>query len=574
MHVVLHMTKIITMIQRILFKIFILILILFGALQSYAQLDTIKFAKPLNIDLLLTGNFAEPRGAHFHSGLDFRTYGEGKALMSIADGYVSRINISPWGYGKAVYINHPNGYTSVYGHISRFEEPLASYVKKLQYQIESFSVDTILPENLLQITQGQIFAYSGNTGHSAGPHLHFELRESNTEKPVNTLNSVYKIKDNISPTILSIVVYASETELKRIVADKRISGTPPKYNAGLISVNIANNEQISFGLEYVDRMNNTHNKFGVKQLKMWVNDTLYYHSCIEKIDFAKQAQKNSFFDYYYYLNFSRNIHRCFIEPNNDLEHYMSIQNRGWVNVKSDTKYDVKIEVIDYNDNSSIVEFELFVEKNEHEKTNGFLRWDTDNFLLTENARLEINTGSFFDNETLQFFKSGEAKFSGKYTVEPYFIALKSGVEISIAINEAAEKYYDKLFIACERKGRVHYLKARHNYDYLTANAKVLGTYYVAADTTPPKLTSINLSNGSNMSGISEIKLKMTDDLSGIANFNGYINDKWVLFSYEPKNQIASYRFDEFFPEGGSYKLKFIAEDDCGNMSVLERNFTR
>jgi murein DD-endopeptidase MepM/ murein hydrolase activator NlpD len=568
------MINLLTMIKRILFKYIMFIAAFIIAVDTYAQLDTIDFAAPLDIDLVLTGNFAEPRSVHFHSGLDFRTYGEGKAVQSIYDGYISRINISPWGYGKAVYITHKNGYTSVYAHLNRFEEPFATFVNDLQYQVKSYSIDTVLPENLLMIKKGQTFAYSGNTGHSLGPHLHFEIRETESEKPVNALSSVYKIRDDISPEISALLVYSNNSGIKNVIADKKTTGSGSKYSAGKIEVQLYRNEQLAFGLEYVDKMNNTYNKFGIQQLKLWVNDTLYYHSFIDKIDFSKQAQKNSFFDFSYYFKYSRHIHRCFWEPNNDLDYYKSILNRGWIEPIINNNYKIKIEIADYNKNISVLEFDVIVNVVNDDKQQEYVEWNKDHLFLAENARIEIESGSFFDNEIINFYKSGESEFSHKYNFEPFDIALKNEINISILVNDKCQKYLDNLFIACERNGKLHYLDAVNNYGYLSAQTKILGTYYVAADTTPPKITSINLSNGGNMTGVRAIKIKITDDLSGISEYNGYINGNWVMFSYEPKDQLVTYVFDENLVESTEYNLKFIVKDRSGNTSLLERSFTK
>ena len=556
-------------------RFFILISIVLGSLTLNAQVDTLKLVPPLDIGLVLTGNFAEPRSAHFHSGIDFKTYTEGKSLHAVADGYISRINISPWGYGKAIYITHNNGFTSVYGHMSTFTDALKSFVFDLQYQLNSYAIDTLLPEGLFMVKQGEIFGYSGNTGFSAGPHLHFELRETSSEHPVNTLNSVYQLTDNIKPQMSSVVVYVKDIAQNRVYLEKKLTGGAGIYSGGTISVNLLSNEALSFGLEYVDAMNNTSNKFGVKELKMFVNNHLYYQSLIEELDFDKQKQKNSFFDFAYYLNNSRHVHKCFIDPNNDLDFYVADINRGWFLSDSSGIFPVKIEIVDFNGNVSSLNFNIDVSITDlRPEISEYLKWDSNYLLLTKNARMELDSGCMFSNDLIDFSYVGESKFSSKYIASPCDIPLKKPVRVFLLANDKAAKYEDKLFIACVRNKRLHYIDAVEEYGYYCATTRVLGTYYIEADTIPPKITSINLSEGGNMSGTNAINLKISDDLSGISQFNGYINDTWVLFSYEPKTQIVSYSFDEKLPKDEKLKLKFIVSDRVGNTSAFERTFIR
>ena len=539
-----------------------------------AQLDTLDLAQPLNFEMVLTGNFAEPRSVHFHSGIDIRTYGEGKALHSVDDAYVSRINISPWGYGRGIYLTHSNGYTSVYGHMSRYAEPLATYINNLQYALQSYAIDTVLPKDLFVLKKGEVFGYSGNTGQSAGPHLHFELRDNKTEHPVNVLNTVYKVKDNLPPEIKSLIVYSHGSGKTYVLADKKVKGSSGKYSLADILIDLPQNEYLGFGVEYVDKMNNTYNKFGIQELKLWVNDSLYYHSYISELDFKKQKQKNSFFDFAYYLNHKRNVHKCFIEPNNDLEVYLAEINNAWYNPLGETKIVVKAELVDFNGNISVLNFNIQPNLTDNKKQCDYLHWDKSYVLLAGNARVEIDSSCLFDDVPLDFKFVDEGKLSSVYMLEPVDIALKYPVKISLRIDENANVDRDKMFIACVRKGRLRFLYAKEEYDYLTVYTRVLGKYYIASDTTPPKITSVNLSNGGNMTGVKSIKIKMSDNLSGIAEYNGYIDDTWVLFKYEPKTSIVSYKFDKHMPIGSSHTLRFVVTDRLGNTSSLERTFTR
>jgi hypothetical protein len=386
---------------------------------------------------------------------------------------------------------------------------------------------------------------------------------------------VYQITDNIKPQMSSIVVYVKDIAQTHVYTEKKLTGSAGTYSGGTIRVNLFANEALSFGLEYVDMMNNTSNKFGVKELKMFINNHLYYHSLIDELDFEKQKQKNSFFDFAYYLNNSRHIHKCFIDPNNDLDYYLTDINKGWFLSDSSGLFPVKIEIIDFNGNVSCLNFNVDVSLSDSKSDVAkYLKWDKDYLLLAKNARMEIDSGCLFSNDFITFHNVGESKFSSKYTATPYDIPLKNPIRVYILANDEAAKYKDKLFIACVRNKRLQYMDAVEEYGYYYTSTSILGTYYIAVDTTPPKITSVNLSEGGNMSGVESIKLKISDDLSGINQFNGYINNVWVLFSYEPKTQILSYTFDEKISKEQKLTLKLIVSDRIGNTSVFERTFLR
>ena len=145
------------------------------------------FQSPLEIPLILSGTFAELRSNHFHSGLDIKTQQQsGLKVMAAASGFVSRIKVSHFGYGKALYITHPNGYTTVYAHLQNFNPEIDAYIKHRQYKNESYEIELFPKAGELLVNNGDIVAYSGNTGGSGGPHLHFEIRNKQ-EHPMNPM---------------------------------------------------------------------------------------------------------------------------------------------------------------------------------------------------------------------------------------------------------------------------------------------------------------------------------------------------------------------------------------------------
>ena len=187
---------------------FLLVSLLFACMGLMAQENFPKYGKPVDIPIYLSATFGELRPNHLHAGLDIKTQAvEGKKIYAVADGYVSRIGVSPYGYGNVLYITHYDGYTSVYAHLQRFSGEIAKYVKQYQYKNKTFAAQIFPDKDKFPVKKGDLIAYSGNSGGSGGPHLHFEIRHTDSEKPVNPLYFGYQIEDNVKPMILGASVY-------------------------------------------------------------------------------------------------------------------------------------------------------------------------------------------------------------------------------------------------------------------------------------------------------------------------------------------------------------------------------
>ena len=317
--------------MRILLSLFFLFTLILNAQSKYPQ-D--YFRSPLDITTVLSGTFAELRSNHFHAGLDIKTKGrEGLNVYAAAAGYVSRIKIAHFGYGKAVYITHPNGYTTVYAHLQSLSPILESYIKKLQYKNESFEVQ-VFPEPLdLPITKGELIALSGNTGSSGGPHLHFEIRD-NQERPINPMLFGLTTKDTKKPNIKSFYAYPLNDT-------SHVNGFNTKQKLRLIGLkngdfkisDIKAYGQIGFGVESTDRHDLAGNNNGVFKIESYLNGDQNFEVNFERVSFDESKHINRFIDYSHFKEKKKRIQKIFRDTNNPLRIFSNQVNNGILTVK-------------------------------------------------------------------------------------------------------------------------------------------------------------------------------------------------------------------------------------------------
>ncbi|MFQ5334689.1 MAG: M23 family metallopeptidase, partial [Flavobacteriales bacterium] len=559
----------------------------FAPLQGNAQLPKNYFHAPLDIPLFLAGNFGEIRSNHFHAGLDIKTGGkEGKVVHPAAGGYVSRIKVSAFGYGKVLYIAHPNGYTTVYAHLKEFCGPIADYVKKLQYKRESWEIELFPDSGMFPVKISDTIAFSGNSGGSLAPHLHFEIRDSKDQAPLNGLMFGFDIKDNIPPVISRIAVYPlTETSAVNGLHEPlflSITGSAGKYR-------LASTEKISvqgsvgFGIEVFDRLSQIKNKCGVYSIEMYLDSRLHYKHLIERIPFYETRFINSHLDYKAYKKDRREIQKCFVQPNNHLSIYQKSIQRGAIVLNDSVNHKMTFVVSDTYRNSSRISFVISASLN-HDRApsdtsvKALFKYKENNHFETDDIRIDIPASLLY--EDLEFHYSLSDTLAGAlapvHRIQDIFTPIHSYMRVSIRVDGVDEKRPDKLLaVALNEDFKIIAAEGGH-YDngFVTFKTRSFGPYTVFYDTIPPRISPVNIRKGAALSGARSIDVKITDNLSGIKYYRGTIDGKWILMAYEPKKALLSYAFDGGFKNGKEHIFRLIVRDERGNQNEFSAKFTR
>lgn len=543
------------------------------------------FRSPLDIPLVLAGNFGELRTNHFHTGLDLTTQGvEGKKIYSIAEGYISRINISPWGYGKVVYVDHPNGMTSVYAHCSEFSPKVDSAYREGQKRAKVSLLDYYPDAGLIPVKKGEVIALSGNTGLSSGPHVHFEIRETKTEKPINPLLFGFDIKDDSKPVLKGIRVYRLEHDSAAGYCDKShaLTGADGKYalqSGGHISVAGTASDRFGIAIHAVDYLTGSPGICGVYRIKLFVDEKLVFEQQTEKLDFNTNRYMNAHTDYLVYKEHKQSYHRSFLLANNQLDIYPVKEGRGLFNLGEGIAHAVRYEVYDVHGNKSTLSFTL--KRINAAPINSpvapvMLNPNTENMIDKDDYQLFLPPGTVYHHMPYKadvLATPGAAKsklirvMDESVPCQQYFtIKIKSTIP---------ERLQDKALIASYRNGYVTATtKGIWQNGWVSADVRGFGDYAVRVDTVPPVVTPVNITNGKNMSTNTEIAFIAQDDLSGIKQFDLLINDEWYPMHFEPKKNKYFVLFREINLPKGTHKLVFEAKDKVGNTSKWEGSFVR
>jgi len=569
-------------------KVFILgvslINMLFLAAQDSLPLN--YFRSPLDIPLYLSGNFGELRSNHFHSGLDIKTQGvEGQKVYAVADGFVSRIRISPYGYGNAIYIDHPNGYTSVYAHLQKYEGKIAEEIKKYQYKNKTWEMDYYPPDTLLKIKKGQLIALSGNSGGSGGPHLHFEIRETKSEHPINPLLLGFDVKDEVHPNIRNIVIYPlSDSSLvnnKNIPQHIRVVGNSGNQNLISSTLNFAYGP-IGIGIDVIDQLTGVPNKNGVYEVKLFVNNEEIFYSKINKFSFDESRAINALLDYKEYLATNQRIQRSFILENNPLSIYKNSKNKGVYFIDYDKIYDVKYEIYDVYQNKTTLSFQIAGMKNRITpfvkkpiKVDTLLSYSDSNFYENKFVQLSIPKNALYENLPFQFavLDTMYGAITPTYQLHKENVPLHYPITVAIKVGRLTENLRQKAVIINIDGSKRYYSKGgewRNN--YLVATSKTFGGFAVMIDTIPPKITPISIYPNKIMTNQKAIQFSIADNLSGIKTYNAYIDEKWVLLEFDGKTAKLTYYFDGVAK--GNHTFKLEVTDGVENMQTTEIPFIR
>jgi len=544
------------------------------------------FSSPVKIPITLAGNFGELRPGHFHSGIDIKTQGRtGIPVYAAAEGILSRIYVSPSGFGLALYIDHPNGTTTVYGHLQKLRDDLQAYLRSYQYDNESFSVNFAVPKGKFRLKKGELIAYSGNSGSSGGPHLHFEIRDTDSEKPINPLLYHFDVKDNLPPTILSVMLYplSNDAHVSGKSYPQRIDVVFSQGAYHLKSDPVLNVfGEVGFGIQAVDYLSGSGNKCGIYEIGLMVDNKPVSTFRVDRLDFDETRYVNSHIDYSYYQKYHRRIQRSWIEPGNKLSNYPLLENKGKITLTDEKKHEIKYLLKDVNGNKSQLVFHVTSKSMQvaKSKKTGIPVAYNDSFSIdVDGIDADFDPGTFYSDFRFDF---QEQPARGKF-YSPIFklhnddVPVHKYYDLSIKAVNLPSHLKDKALIAVvdTKTGRKYALGGEYSFGWVEATARQLGSFAITVDTIAPTITPIDIQNNNAITNQNKISFKIRDDLSGIHTYRGELDGDWILFEYDAKNHLIEYYFDAGRIQlGKKHHLKLTVNDTKGNAKTYEANFYR
>jgi hypothetical protein len=548
--------------------------------------DKSIFSSPVDIPLLLSANFGELRIDHFHSGLDIKTQGvTGKEVVAAANGYISRISVSPVGFGNALYITHPSGYTTVYGHLEKFTSDIEAYVKARQYEKKTFPITLFPTREDFPVKQGELIAYSGNSGSSGGAHLHFEIRKSDSEKPINPLLFNLGIADNIKPVIEKLVIYPANKNTL-ITNEHAIRKYNVTGNHGVYTLTPETEITVSglagFGIKAFDLLNDSNNKCAVHSIELSIDSVAIFKYTMDGFSFTESRFVNSHIDYETFMRDNTYIERAFVLPNDKLSTYSEVINRGLYNFSDNKKHHVHITVTDANNNTSVLKFNIKAEALKKSTTelpdNGItiMPYNRTNRFSAENISVNIPEGALYDTLFFSYKmeKGTKDMLSDLHYVADKFTPIQKAFTVSIKPTIKPKGMESKMLIIrlADDQTKIA-VNSFWSDGYLSADVLALGRYFVGIDTTKPIISAVGLTKNENLSGKKELRIKITDELSGIKSYEGSIDGKWALFEYDQKNDMLTYRFDDKrITKGSKHNLILQVADNKDNVSTFKCDF--
>ena len=558
------------------FLIFIFALTNVVAQDNYPQ-D--YFRSPLDIPLLTSGTFGELRTNHFHSGIDLRTQRKvGLPVYAAADGYVSRIKISTYGYGKAIYITHPNGYTTVYGHLLKATPAIEEYSKKQHYKEKSFEIDVYPVINELLVKKGDTIAFSGNTGGSFGPHLHYEFRDTQSEKVINPFyfGLANEFLDTRPPVIESLLVYPmDENSIVNTSQQPVLANLVLQKDGSYVASGIKANGTIAFAVQTHDLSNNNYGKNGVFGIQTYLNGNANFAIKFDTFSFDETRHVNNYIDYERFVKTKQKFQKLFIETPYELSLLSKNQSNGLINIQPNSNYTYRIEVTDFHQNKTVIHVPIQFSYAKpkiipvDKKTKYFVKYKNEHQYVKDSVSVFIPEDTFYKDTHIDFEVTNAVVKIGNPT-----LAIKKNVSISIPSAVVSEKERNQYFIASKEGEKLSYNKTYGKGNNFVIYTRSLGEFKLVKDSIAPFIKPLNFSEGKWLSTIPALEVAISDDFSGIQSFDGFLNNQWILFEYDFKTNKLTHDFADNIVIEGRNELKVIVVDNVGNSTIFETHFFR
>lgn len=552
------------------------------------------FSQPMTLPIKLAGNFGELRTNHFHAGLDCKTESqENLPLYALADGYVSRIKIEQGGYGKALYITYPNGFTSVYAHLNGFSTNISAYLKQMQYRYQTYEIDQNIPAGAVPIKRGEMVALSGNTGASRGPHLHFEIRDTQLESALNPLLFGFYVEDPFAPVFQQVGIYGIRPHTDSYTSPRTYQAIKQPNNQYTLKPNqtiTTSLQRMGVGIMAYDKTTDGMNRTGIYNMQVFDNENLVFSYTMNKIPFDKSRAINSHLDFVMKQEGRGDMQKCFLDKNNPLQIYDQIANRGFIDLTDQQIHKIKIILRDFKKNESQLTFSAKYDGTppppptihaaqigeKHDNTQ-FFSCTQPNYFEAKNLQLTFPEGTFYSDFKFELgMRAPQSSnvYSPVYQFHNAKVPVHSLYDIAIVPLNLPEHLQSKAIIAYQYDDKVK-IARNNNFDgkYVRAKARDFGEFWVTADNTAPSISPINISNGKNMAGTQGISFSIGDNLSGIKSYDCFIDGRWVLMEYDAKKGTTTYKFDEMV-EHGKHDLTYVVTDLCNNKATYTAQFSR
>ncbi len=567
-----------------LYKSVALILTSVFTLTTAAQVFTPKnypqgyFIWPVQATKALAANFGELRPNHYHMGLDCKTdKKQNLPVVAAADGYIAKVKIEPYGFGRAIYINHPNGLTTLYAHLNDFFPELEQYIKEQQYLQKSWRIFIDVPQNLFAVTKGKFIAYSGNTGGSQGPHLHFEVRDTKTDKVLNPALFNFPLADNVPPTLLRLAVYdrckSSYEQSPKLFALKKINGAYMTQPALIIS----NTDKVSFAISAYDTYSGSTNPNGIYEAVLYNDEIPVVGFQLDSISYDETRYLNAHIDYRLKASGGPYVQHVSKLPGYNNSVYKIINGDGVISLEDDSSHAIKIAVKDGNGNTSTVQFTV--------KRGAMpVKPLADSLVINRKKMFYPGFLNVFENNNISFylpenalydsinFRYSEAAPAYGYTIfQLHNVNTPVQTYFPVKIRAAASQP-NKMVMHRFANGKDDYAKAEHENGWYKASFREFGNFQLMEDTTAPAITPIGFKDGINAGKLKRIAFVIKDNTEEIKKFTATLDGNWLRFSND-KGKTFIYVFDEKCSPG-EHELKITAEDQVGNITEKVYQFTR